>query len=104
MNIKRLSLKLLHTTLFSILLFTVGCDVTVEVEEEDDAGALVTFYRDSDSDGFGDANDTLEASTQPDGYINNSLDCNDTNAAINPDATEVADDSVDSNCDGEDNT
>jgi hypothetical protein len=31
-------------------------------------------------------------------------DCNDTNPAIHPDATETAGDGVDSNCDGDDDT
>lgn len=104
MELRKIMLNILLVALFSLSLMTAGCDVVVEIEEEADAGALVTFYRDVDGDGFGDSAVTVEASTQPTGYINNSLDCDDTNAAINPDATEVADDSVDSNCDGEDNT
>ena len=42
------------------------------------------FYADADNDGFGDlTNDSLSCST-PVGYVANSTDCNDTDAAINP--------------------
>jgi hypothetical protein len=46
--------------------------------------APTTFYADLDQDGFGDlANDTLVC-TMPAGFVTNSQDCNDTDAAINP--------------------
>jgi len=42
------------------------------------------FYADADNDGFGDlSNDSLSCST-PVGYVANSTDCNDADAAINP--------------------
>jgi hypothetical protein len=42
------------------------------------------FYVDADNDGFGDlTNDSLSCST-PAGYVANSTDCNDADAAINP--------------------
>jgi len=57
-----------------------------------------TWYIDADSDSFGDENDAGTASTnQPSGYVDNNTDCNDTDGAINPDASEVAD-GVDNNC------
>jgi hypothetical protein len=46
--------------------------------------APTTFYADLDQDGFGDlANDTLVC-TMPAGFVTNSQDCNDADAAINP--------------------
>ena len=43
-----------------------------------------TYYADVDQDGFGDlANDTLVC-TMPAGFVTNSQDCNDADAAINP--------------------
>lgn len=43
-----------------------------------------TYYADVDQDGFGDlANDTLVC-TMPTGFVTNSQDCNDADAAINP--------------------
>ena len=43
----------------------------------DGGGALKTFYRDSDTDGFGDPAGTLEKCTAPAGYVDNDLDCDD---------------------------
>ncbi|MBM3916982.1 MAG: T9SS type A sorting domain-containing protein [Sphingomonadales bacterium] len=42
------------------------------------------YYADTDGDGFGDAaNDTLVCNA-PVGYVSNNTDCNDSNAAVNP--------------------
>jgi hypothetical protein len=60
----------------------------------------VAWYRDTDTDGYGDATNSLSAISQPDGYVSDDSDCDDTNAAINPDASEVFD-SIDNNCNGE---
>ena len=56
------------------------------------------YYRDSDSDGYGDAASYRDACSPPSGYVANSTDCDDTNAAINPGATEVCD-GADNDCD-----
>ncbi len=59
-------------------------------------GAYVPYYysigEDMDGDGFYTKNE------------NNLRDCNDTDADIHPDATEIVGDSTDSNCDGSDDT
>ena len=43
-----------------------------------------TFYADTDGDGFGDLNNTIQACTQPEGYVTNDGDCDDTDDTINP--------------------
>lgn len=43
----------------------------------------LTWYRDFDSDGFGDSAVTQQACNQPVGYVANNTDCNDSNAVIN---------------------
>lgn len=63
-------------------------------------GQMLTWYRDTDSDTFGNPNDHRRAVTQPSGFVDNSNDCNDANAAINPGASEARDNSVDENCNG----
>jgi subtilisin-like proprotein convertase family protein len=58
-----------------------------------------TWYEDSDGDTYGNSAATQQACSQPAGYVANSTDCNDSNSAINPGATEVCD-GVDNNCTG----
>jgi len=60
----------------------------------------VTWYADADGDTYGDLNSTIIATANPGGYVLNSTDCNDNNAAVNPGATEVCYDGIDNNCDG----
>ena len=59
-----------------------------------------TWFEDSDGDGFGNANSTVIACSQPTGYVNNSLDCNDSDSSINPSAPEICN-NVDDNCNGQ---
>ena len=58
-----------------------------------------TWYFDSDMDGYGDAAIVVTAEEQPAQYVRNRADCNDADAAINPDAIEVLD-GADNDCDG----
>lgn len=50
----------------------------------DGGGETYSWYLDWDADGYGNADLKVESSTKPTGYVNNSRDCNDHNAAINP--------------------
>src|SRR5690606_3653247 len=66
----------------------------------DESGGTL-WYADTDGDGYGDLNDSgVESCNQPPGAVNNNTDCDDTNAAINPNAVEVCD-GIDNNCDGQ---
>ncbi len=72
--------------------------------EIDEADALDTntWYPDADGDGFGDAADkgTAACAAGSDQVLDNT-DCDDSDATINPDATEVCDDAgTDEDCDG----
>jgi hypothetical protein len=66
---------------------------------------LTTYYQDSDADTYGDAAVSLKADTaQPDGYVPDGTDCDDTDASINPGAFDTPSDGIDQDCDGFDNT
>ena len=56
-----------------------------------DEGALLTYYRDVDGDGYGTPSTTTTACTVPAGYVANSSDCNDADASINPTTVWYAD-------------
>jgi len=64
-----------------------------------DEGLTNTYYADTDNDGFGDAANSIEACSTPDGYVDNDDDCDDTNNTVFPDAPEICD-GLDNNCDG----
>jgi hypothetical protein len=61
--------------------------------------SLLTWYADADGDTFGNASVTTQSCTQPVGYVSVAGDCNDANAAIRPNATEVCN-GIDDNCNG----
>lgn len=63
------------------------------------AKPLIIYYADTDNDGYGDASNSINASSPPSGYVENSDDCNDADASVNPGATEVCN-GIDDNCNG----
>ncbi|MEA1922677.1 MAG: DUF1566 domain-containing protein, partial [Pseudomonadota bacterium] len=54
-----------------------GVDNNCNGEIDEGCCAEITFYRDLDGDGYGDAAVSLQACTEPAGYVGNSSDCND---------------------------
>ena len=57
------------------------------------------FYMDADGDGYGRATQSGLFCRIPEGYVHNSMDCNDDMATVYPDADEICD-GVDNDCDG----
>jgi gliding motility-associated-like protein len=43
-----------------------------------DEFVMTTYYADVDGDGFGDSNNTVQSCDLPNGYVDNSIDCDDT--------------------------
>jgi hypothetical protein len=73
-------------------------DCDGEVDGEGTPGAE-EFFLDFDGDGFGTPDESEWACEAPGRHVDNSADCNDEDAAIHPDATEICD-GLDNNCDG----
>lgn len=82
---------------------TIDNDCNGDIDEADsglDTTTRTTYYFDSDGDNFGEETTLIEACAPPGTqYVTTSGDCNDTNDAINPNATEVCD-TLDNDCNG----
>jgi hypothetical protein len=70
------------------------------VKLKTDSTLFQTFYADNDGDTYGDAGSPTSSCCAPMGYVSNSSDCNDGNAAIHPNAIEICNGGVDDDCDG----
>jgi hypothetical protein len=79
-----------------------GVDNNCNGAVDTDATDLLSWYVDSDGDGYGDALGTADyySCEQQDGYAANNEDCDDSDDATNPDGVEVCEDGVDNDCDG----
>ncbi|MCB9741803.1 MAG: putative metal-binding motif-containing protein [Alphaproteobacteria bacterium] len=75
------------------------CDGTVDGPDAADAG---TWNVDADGDGYGDPENLVQACEQPDDAVLDGSDCDDSDESIYPGATEIPEDGVDQDCDGED--
>jgi hypothetical protein len=71
-----------------------------DCDGDNDEGVLNTYFEDSDGDTFGDASSTTQACSVPQDYVQNDDDCVDSEASINPGATEVCN-GVDDDCDND---
>ncbi len=65
------------------------------------AGAPVDWFADADGDGFGTAAASVQACSQPQGYVASASDCDDADPTVHPDAAEQCDPAQrDEDCDG----
>ena len=70
-----------------------------DCDGDTDEGSGPTWYADNDGDGHGSPFDQTESCDAPPGYVASGGDCDDQEAAVNPDAAEVCDE-VDNDCNG----
>ena len=70
----------------------------------DEGLSFITYYTDSDGDGFGDAATEFSSCEIPPDAVTDNTDCDDTDDTIYPGAPEVLGDGIDQNCDGLDQT
>ena len=78
-----------------------GLDNDCDTDVDEGVGGN-TFFADTDNDTFGDPSNTIDSCTQPAGYVADNTDCDDNSASINPNATEICLDGIDSDCDNTD--
>jgi hypothetical protein len=64
-----------------------------------DEGLMNTYFRDVDGDGFGGFAEAVTACLAPEGFVDNSDDCDDTSAIISPGQIELCN-GTDDDCDG----
>ncbi len=81
-----------------------GTDDDCDGEVDEGTAGDTPWYADGDGDGYGDPEDVLEACTAPAGRVDNGLDCDDADAAVNPAAADLPRDGTDSDCSGSDAT
>jgi MYXO-CTERM domain-containing protein len=79
-----------------------GLDNDCNGSVDDAASDFLTWYADSDGDGYGNAAVTTLDCAAPIGYVGDDTDCDDTDDTVYPGAPEVAYDGIDQDCDGDD--
>ena len=63
---------------------------------------ITVWYEDSDGDGYGDLNSSLNQCEKPAGYVSDNTDCAPADGSSHPNAPEIAGDGIDQDCDGQD--
>jgi len=76
------------------------CDgIDNDCDGQTDEGVKTPYFADTDGDGFGDPNNMIIECSQPQGYVANNDDCDDTDNTVNPSEEEVCD-NKDNDCNG----
>jgi len=65
----------------------------------DNGLTIATYFQDLDGDSFGDGSNSITTCSQPNGYVTDATDCDDTDASIHPMAADICD-GIDNDCNG----
>lgn len=71
-----------------------NCDGVIDDVPDEN---LTVYYHDQDGDGFGDQNASGKYCSAPEGFVDNSSDCDDSNNKVSPKAMEICN-GIDDNC------
>ena len=90
----------------ALMTSSLGCVQAVTIESnlvEMYVDTIRTYYRDNDGDGYGNPDSTLRACgvDENSGWVWYGGDCNDNNALIHPEGTEICGNGIDDNCNGQ---
>lgn len=79
------------------------CDTLVDTDDDEVTG-ISTWGPDADGDHWGDLTQAVRSCEEitEEGWVENALDCDDTDDTIHPEADETCGDDIDSDCDGSD--
>ncbi|MFC1855036.1 MopE-related protein [Thermodesulfobacteriota bacterium] len=78
----------------------IACDgIDQDCDGKDDTDCV--YYKDQDSDGYGNNANYLRTDVVLENYVLNNSDCNDFDATLNPGLAEVCADGKDNNCNGQ---
>ncbi len=77
------------------------CDGLIDAADPGITG-LTWFFEDADGDGHGSLSEGLQACWQPEGFVTNISDCDDTNPDVYFGATDIPNDGIDQDCIGGD--
>lgn len=81
---KQINSKSLRVIFYSSLIISLGL---ISCKKDDEKCVEQTWYKDADGDGYGDPNDSKVHCSQPEGYVLDNSDCDDTDALVSPDET-----------------
>lgn len=75
-------------------------DIDDNCDGEVDDQNIPVWYADADEDTYGNPDRSLTQCAEPDGYVDNALDCDDLEEDVNPEGIEICDDGIDQDCNG----
>jgi hypothetical protein len=91
------------TQVWGLKLENINTATQVHIDNVYFSNECYTYYADADTDGYGNPSVTqsvCDGTGAPAGYIVNNTDCDDTKSTVHPNATEVAYNLIDDDCDG----